>query len=431
MARAIWFYNGGHFELAAADAWRCFFICQRGVRAKLTAKHSLTLIAENIYQIHRRNALRVLADALGYLGDTNWSDYFKANTQTLKSVDDIPIALFYKPALAKSFLRVEYPWLEDLTKSRDMTTIESALRTRRLRLKQSTIRDAHGATIPGCMGVFALTDVKKGAEILRASTVSVPVYPHDTDFGAFALLKDTITRILKSIGNDKSGKKQYDILAHEDWATLSLCYSTPPEAFCFTRYVRDICQLLYAKDKLLDLDFDFWKIYTAMFRLSTNAYNRDIIHEYKDTNKTEVLPHCGVAPLYSFFNHHCEPNAEWDLTTQADAMSVTACRHIKAREEIFISYLDRETMLSSRQKRQYAAKYIIGCDCTCTRCSGEARTGRDPMAAVIAAEKFAAQRSEEQKRKKREDFEAKRKIFEEEDDDGDDDDYRPSQKRRR
>lgn len=115
-------------------------------------------------------------------------------------------------------------------------------------------------------------------------------------------------------------------------------------------------------DVFRDSRFDTWVLQAVRARLVNNWYNCG-----KDDG-TKV----GIASLYSFFNHSCEPNAE-DITkkspsTNSDGTSriVTARRAIRKGEEIFISYVDLE--LKTQERRFKLHYWFGGHDCSCPRC---------------------------------------------------------------
>ena len=79
--------------------------------------------------------------------------------------------------------------------------------------------------------------------------------------------------------------------------------------------------------------------------------------------------HSAICPLFSMFNHDCEPSAEWP-GRQGDPVSVIAKKDIKAGEEITVSYVGEIPLESDRRMRLVAQ---IGCVCECARCHKERR----------------------------------------------------------
>jgi hypothetical protein len=83
-----------------------------------------------------------------------------------------------------------------------------------------------------------------------------------------------------------------------------------------------------------------------------------------------------ISPLYSMFNHACEPNVDWrhdgvGERGEGGSSTVTmfATRDIKKGEEMCISYIKGQEM--GLEDRQKALKGWLGMDCGCARCVEE------------------------------------------------------------
>lgn len=123
----------------------------------------------------------------------------------------------------------------------------------------------------------------------------------------------------------------------------------------------------------LDIDifanhnFDTWVLQTLRARIGNNA------REYFVNGRA----HIAVNPLYSFFNHSCDPNVTWedDKATCSSAIRMYTLRSVKAGEELFINY---QTELSDKPylERREVLREWLGFDCQCIRCVQEEVTAQ-------------------------------------------------------
>ncbi len=114
-------------------------------------------------------------------------------------------------------------------------------------------------------------------------------------------------------------------------------------------------------DIFKDMRFDAWAIQTLILRIENNM---------NDNKEGEVM-YSAICPLFSMFNHDCDPSAIWPSYHQGGPVSVVANRDIKMGEEVSVSYigpLDSKAMEKDRRKRLMAQ---IGTLCSCTRCYKE------------------------------------------------------------
>lgn len=81
-----------------------------------------------------------------------------------------------------------------------------------------------------------------------------------------------------------------------------------------------------------------------------------------------------INPLYSFFNHSCEPNADAvpDADIEGSARVVYSTRNIRKGEEISISYCAFAGG-ESKEQRKYLISAWIGVEneCGCAKCRRE------------------------------------------------------------
>lgn len=123
-----------------------------------------------------------------------------------------------------------------------------------------------------CLGVICGSPLRKqkGTEtrILHTSTSQAMVDPENETFPAFALLINLLNnRNGESILYDGNG-----VLAHDIWSELTATYSTPPKVFCFNRHIVQTSSALAHEGLLYSLDYDYWKLFTLLFRFSTNVF---------------------------------------------------------------------------------------------------------------------------------------------------------------
>jgi hypothetical protein len=109
-----------------------------------------------------------------------------------------------------------------------------------------------------------------------------------------------------------------------------------------------------------DLNYDTWVIHTMRHRLVNNANGSDIEGKYHLTS---------CLPLYSMFNHSCEPNISYCHHGSGGYLRLYAKRKIKKGEELFIGYTDVEDL--TKAERQKVVMPWLGAPCRCTRCERE------------------------------------------------------------
>ncbi|TGO52363.1 hypothetical protein BOTNAR_0327g00090 [Botryotinia narcissicola] len=104
--------------------------------------------------------------------------------------------------------------------------------------------------------------------------------------------------------------------------------------------------------------YDTWVLHTIYCRLQNNKHGQT----FDDT--------CGTAvnPLYSMFNHSCDPNIDWRHNDENSTVTMFAERDIRKGEEMFISYIGRGKGLKERQGKLMP---WFGMDCACHMCNEE------------------------------------------------------------
>ena len=109
-------------------------------------------------------------------------------------------------------------------------------------------------------------------------------------------------------------------------------------------------------DIYADERFDTWVLFTVAARLDNNSW----------TN-----PSCAVLnPLFSLFNHSCDPNVEWRSSRDHRTIKMTTARDVAMGEQLFVEYDSFEHKKPVAQRRERLGKWIDG-PCLCTRCVRE------------------------------------------------------------
>ena len=126
-------------------------------------------------------------------------------------------------------------------------------------------------------------------------------------------------------------------------------------------------------------NFDTWVLQTLRARIDNNA------REYSVNGHA----HIAINPLYSFFNHSCDPNVKWkdDDTTQSSTVRMYALRRVSEGEELFINYHEELSDKPYLVRREVLRQWL-GFDCQCARCIQEeaANQSRQPtrLAGVLS-----------------------------------------------
>lgn len=114
-----------------------------------------------------------------------------------------------------------------------------------------------------------------------------------------------------------------------------------------------------------DFRYDTWVLQTIWTRVINNQEE----HTTPDGRQVRA-----ISPLYSFFNHSCEPNTGWSPTdsctcTNGSTKDIFANRHIRKGEELCITY-GVVAGHKSKAEGQKAIQPWIGSDkeCGCTKC---------------------------------------------------------------
>lgn len=109
--------------------------------------------------------------------------------------------------------------------------------------------------------------------------------------------------------------------------------------------------------------YDTWVIMTILTRIRNNSRESHV-------NGRHLI---AINPLFSFFNHSCDPNVVDDTNDNDSSSTLTmrTTRRVKANKELFISYLHEDSLDLPREERNQLLRQWIGRDCACTRCLNE------------------------------------------------------------
>lgn len=98
-------------------------------------------------------------------------------------------------------------------------------------------------------------------------------------------------------------------------------------------------------DFFTDQRFDSWAIQTSFLRIENNKHGVEL----------GKRTHGGLNPLFTMFNHDCDPAAMWQSVEYIGGpMEVRACRAIKEGEEICVSYTP--VSYSEEERRDQVSK---------------------------------------------------------------------------
>jgi hypothetical protein len=136
------------------------------------------------------------------------------------------------------------------------------------------------------------------------------------------------------------------------------------QLFDFRRNIVGSFQMLarLGIDIFANHSFDTWVLQTLRIRISNNA------REYSVGRHAYIA----INPLFSFFNHSCDPNVKWenDIESHSSSIRVYTLRPVSKGEELSVNYQE-ELSDEPYSKRRAVLKEWLGFDCQCTRCREE------------------------------------------------------------
>lgn len=104
-------------------------------------------------------------------------------------------------------------------------------------------------------------------------------------------------------------------------------------------------------DIFADEKWDTWVLFIILARLANNQ-------------RADKLSHDGslmaINPAYCFFNHSCDPNAQYGGAEDDSSVIILAIKPIVKGEEICVSYLDSDSRKLGVRERQKLLKSWVG-----------------------------------------------------------------------
>ena len=112
--------------------------------------------------------------------------------------------------------------------------------------------------------------------------------------------------------------------------------------------------------------YDTWVIMITLARVRNNSRESHVDGRHL----------IAINPLFSFFNHSCDPNVvdDTDEDDTSSTLTLKTTRGVTANQELFISYLHEDSLELPRAERNGLLRQWIGRDCGCTRCLEEMAT---------------------------------------------------------
>ena len=250
----------------------------------------------------------------------------------------------------------------------------------------------YGQDTGDILGVFAAIDIRKGETILIdwTDTWGCNGPGHDTEYHTFMGIRgcgdplhpnqaeDDFSLDLRWI-RDRVGKDAAGLIL---WCKFFLCgirdglphpldhpliaRLTPTyhedeswtEAFQLKQdyVVPNEALRQFGVDIFANPNYDTWVLFTMQARIANNSCG-------------DPIADC-LNPLFSLFNHSCEPNVEWTSSEDHRTIRVTAGTDIEQGEQLFVDYngFMRDQPLEVRRKHLW--KWLDG-PCRCSRCMRE------------------------------------------------------------
>lgn len=112
----------------------------------------------------------------------------------------------------------------------------------------------------------------------------------------------------------------------------------------------------FGADIFANHNYDTWVLFTLRARIANNSCSDPI--------------HISIFPLFSLFNHSCEPNLQWSTERAHHTMIVKANKAIAEGEQMFVEY-DGYVSDQQLQERRKRLMHWLGGPCQCTRCLRE------------------------------------------------------------
>ncbi|GAB7322194.1 hypothetical protein MBLNU13_g03199t2 [Cladosporium sp. NU13] len=309
----------------------------------------------------------------------------------------------YKEQKEGKYVPQEYPWLEEKHRGRNQIVLDditaeivsneakNAAGLPCIEVKRCTFRPGEEDESDGAaLGIFATCDLRKDTKILVDRTEFFgcngpgpnncranlgggqgclhPIHPnigadegnHDLRWvreraGSHAADPLLVCRVLMACAKAK-------LISPLDLPAIARLTPTyhrqAAKTFCLDRdfaTINDALEL-FGFDIFANQKYDTWILFTLSARLSNNGW----------TNPMSV----SLNPLFSLFNHSCEPNVDW--ATQKDHRTVVmrVSKDVVAGEQLFVEYDGFEHDKPVAERRKRLTRWIDG-PCMCSRCVRE------------------------------------------------------------
>jgi hypothetical protein len=278
------------------------------------------------------------------------------------------------------FVRHRYPWMGygELTRSNEhMNEIKSHYRKRGLDIDRSSF-----LVDPEVYGVYPMKGLNRtGKSFFSEGIIAAPVEEQDDTVDA--LLHIYLDVLLKSDLDHL--RRPWNPLLDSVVRLLRTDYSdkVQPAVFSYERHIKSIYATLKKRGiKFCELRFDWWHLFTVLWRLEANALT--FTPDFDGATEKEQR-YIGIASAFTFLNHSCAPNvsrstsivntttnfAERSTSTTVPRLSLTANRNIRPDEELFISFLTPAQLELPVRKRRDLLREWIPDGCMCARCASE------------------------------------------------------------
>ncbi|KAF2431433.1 hypothetical protein EJ08DRAFT_187442 [Tothia fuscella] len=372
--RAKYLNKDGFYELAVGDCYKALILCTPAKRK--TEWSDLNDMA--LWRIIARKALvENLIDACNYMHAISFAQFEDGSIYSILSNEyraklDDGVAKHKanmespnpRPSNPRMF-RHRFPWMQEF-----LTRSEGCLKNVRKLFAEADLILSKSIVCPDdpeVLGVFASRDFANGEAIFVDQTIKVE-YPKKTDTNRSYewLLAHFLNIFANEVKAGGDSAKTFHPLRFEPMALLTTTYSAKGTNFRFQNHIVDMYDVLAERGIAFhDLRFDYWVIFTVLWRIETNNWVRDVkneegVYEEKWT---------GTAPRFSFFNHSCEPNIWWGVENEGESMKLLAEKKIKAGEELFVAYFD--DLSEPVNVRKMRGKGWFGVVCGCERCLRE------------------------------------------------------------
>lgn len=312
----------------------------------------------------------------------------------------------YRQHREGKYVPQDYPWLEAKHRVRRQKvlndiSVEIANNKAKteaglpcIQVKRCTFRPGEDdESDSSCLGIFAACDLQKDARILVDRTVYFgcngpgpgncranlggglgcehPLHPN--------LVEDEGTHDLRWV-RDRAGKHAADplLLCRVLLACVQGNVGSPLDLPAIARLtatyhrqqaktfrlehdivvINDALQQ-FGIDIFANQNYDTWVLFTISARLSNNSWTNPMA--------------AGLNPLFSLFNHSCDPNVEWRTQKDHRTVVMRVSKDVVEGEQLFVEYDGFVHDDPVGERRQRLARWIDG-PCMCSRCVLEEET---------------------------------------------------------